>query len=122
MGYRSEVAIALRKNDYEDLKNFAKHENREDVTKILEKGEMNKLPCSDNNYIILYWDWIKWYGDEISFIDEFLKNLEDKDDEAYEFICIGEDYSDAEQLGAGEYIWLNRSIGYIGGHTQGGHK
>lgn len=117
MGYRSEIAIALRKNDYEDLKNFAKHENREDVTKILEKGEMNKLPCSDNNYIILYWDWIKWYGDEISFIDEFLKNLEDKDDKAYEFICIGEDYSDAEQLGAGEYIWLNRSIGYIGGHT-----
>ena len=120
MGYRSEVALALKKEDYEDLKNLARKDNRADVLNFLKSGEIDQLPCPNEARIILHWSWTKWYGDEVYFIEKFLKDLEcenEDDNCAYELVNIGEDLSDSEQYGEEKYIWLNRSIGYPGGNT-----
>jgi len=92
MGYRSDVAIAMRKEDYELLKEFDKeNENLRDllaVATVREKGEA----------VSLYWEWLKWYDSfsEVEAIEEFLGKLSDED-KPYKFIRIGEEWDDIEK-------------------------
>ena len=91
MGYRSEVAIAIRKEDYELLKEFDKeNQNLIELLEIANIKEYNEVIC-------LKWDWLKWYSEfpEVQAIEEFLAKLSDED-KPYKFIRIGEDIDDTE--------------------------
>jgi hypothetical protein len=90
MGYRSEVALALSKEAYNNMPENVKNA-------FNEIGWKN--PNSENeNSVIFYNDWIKWYesDNEINLIENFISNLEDKH---FGFIRLGEDNEDIEFKG-----------------------
>lgn len=94
MGYRSQVAIAIREEDYELIKE-EKKENKD----FIELLEMGSEDCSyrKNGIIVLTWNDIKWYDSfsEIEDMEDFMYKLDDKE-APYKFIRIGEDYEDIE--------------------------
>ena len=93
MGYRSEVALTLGKDDM--IRLFAEAKLAKDG--ISEFLECAKLIKHNNEYITLYWDWVKWYDgyDEVDFVTHFYKKLRDEDKD-YAFKRIGEDNEDYE--------------------------
>lgn len=93
MGYRSEVALTLGKDDMIRLFDEAKLAQGE----ISEFLEYAKLIKHNDEYITLYWDWVKWYDgyDTVDFITHFYKKLRDED-KNYAFKRIGEDNEDYE--------------------------
>ncbi len=91
MGYRSEVALATRKQDFKILKNLAKE--NQIVLDFIDEADIK----ADDDIVILHWDWVKWYSDypEIKAIDKFLDELREKN-APYKFIRIGESVEDVE--------------------------
>ena len=91
MGYCSEVALAIAKEDCKYLKGKMK-ENKE-LKDFLKMAEIKK----SNNAIVISWDWIKWYDEfpEVQAIKDFMYYLSDND-RPYRFIRIGEENDDIE--------------------------
>ena len=90
MGYRSEVAITMRKDDYDALMWQAS----DLVKELIKYGEVK----DKGNVVILYWDEVKWYEeyDDVAFIMDFLDNLREND-KPFSFIRLGEDPTDIEE-------------------------
>lgn len=75
MGYRSDVAITLRKSDYLKLINKAKtHDKKtyEHLTKYVNKFYYN-IDEEETEYITIRWNWIKWGYDIDEWIEENIK-------------------------------------------------
>lgn len=91
MGYRSEVAIAMRKEDYELLKGFDK-ENK-NLVELLDVAEVKE----SRGVVVIRWDSLKWYPEfpEVQAIAEFIAELSEAD-KPYRFIRLGEDVDDTE--------------------------
>ena len=91
MGYRSQIALAIAKEDCKYLKGKMK-ENKE-LKDFLKMAEIKK----SNNAIVISWDWIKWYDEfpEVRAIKDFMYYLSDND-RPYRFIRIGEENDDTE--------------------------
>lgn len=91
MGYRSDIAISMRKEDFELLKEFDK-ENR-NLVELLGVAEVKE----SRGAVVIKWDSLKWYPDfpEVQAIEEFLGKLSDED-KPYRFIRIGEAIDDTE--------------------------
>ena len=91
MGYRSEVALATRKQDFKISKNLAKE--TQIVLDFIDEADIK----ADDDIVILHWDFVKWYSDypEIKTIDKFLDELREKD-APYKFIRIGESVEDIQ--------------------------
>lgn len=93
MGYRSEVAIALTENHYNQLFEAAKNVKDFDNTWLVSfLSNPKRKETIDETYMLITDDWIKWYSSypEISFIENFLNN------HRHAFIRIGEDDNDSE--------------------------
>lgn len=88
MGYRSEVALTLKKEDGLELIRQAKE--NEPVRNLMSCANI----IDQNEFITFHWKWVKWYGsfEEVRFITRFYQNLE-----KYSFKRIGEDYNDIEE-------------------------
>lgn len=88
MGYRSDVALTLRKGDVLELIKQAK--GNETVRPFMCMAHV----VDQSEYVTFYWEWVKWYDDyeEIQFITAFYRNLDE-----YSFKRIGEDTSDIEE-------------------------
>ena len=91
MSYRSQVAIAISKENYEVLKNF--DEGNKNLREFLDVAEVKE----DNNVVVIRWGYVKWFPEfpEIQAIQEFLCYVSDKND-SYRFIRLGEDIEDTE--------------------------
>ena len=91
MGYYSQVAISMSKENYERLKVFDK-ENR-DLKDLLDIAEIKER----NEVIVLSWDSLKWYPDfaGVQAIEEFLASISDRN-ESYSFIRLGEEIDDTQ--------------------------
>ena len=91
MGYRSDVALAITKEDYELLQEFDK-ENIS-LRELLEIAEIKETPY----VVVLHWNWIKWYREfpEVQAIDEFMALISERGS-SYKFVRIGEDMEDTE--------------------------
>ena len=91
MGYRSDIAIAMRKEDFELLKEFDKE--NQNLVELLEVAEVKE----SRGVVVIKWDSLKWYPyfPEVQAINEFLGKLSDED-KPYRFIRIGEDTADTE--------------------------
>ena len=94
MGYYSQVAIAMRKEEFNTLKNECEPNNH-DLETLLRLANVKE----HSDFVTLEWNWIKWYDTfpEIRAINEFLWNLDA--DIPYKFIRIGEDFEDTVMLG-----------------------
>lgn len=91
MGYRSEVSITMKNEDFAGIIPFAKSKGLE----VLETAR-SLLSCADsirqnNNHTTLHFGWIKWYGcPEVEFITDYIGDI------PHHFIRIGENNDDIE--------------------------
>lgn len=94
MGYYSQVAIAMRKEEFNTLKNEYEPDNQ-DLKTLLRVANVKE----HSDFVTLEWDWIKWYDTfpEIQAVRKFLRSLDV--DIPYKFIRIGEDLEDFEIFG-----------------------
>lgn len=76
MGYRSEIGICLKKEDYITLMKKAEKENKEAYNLITKPDEFRYNELNDNEYITLYWRWIKDYTDDMNWIQKNLLEYE----------------------------------------------
>ena len=110
MGYRSDVAIAIPKETYKELlisaQDIIDEQLRNSVFNLLTNICKQKIIEKDSDYMVLLYEGIKWYGDDVKFLES---NLVGK---SYDMIIIGEDYDDIEiYYGTDEYlIELERKI------------
>ena len=95
MGYRSEVAIAMKKSDFEELEARVKIDNREEVANLLEAND-NFVDRGD--IIIIRWDWVKWYEEytDVRYIEDYLCELNEQG-HPYSFVRVGESYDDIDE-------------------------
>lgn len=72
MGYRSEVALTLKKEDGLELIRQAKE--NEPVRNLMSCANI----IDQNEFITFHWKWVKWYGsfEEVRFITCFYQNLD----------------------------------------------
>lgn len=91
MGYRSEVAVAVKKECYEALVAGYSDESKKNIEELISYGEKH-----ENEYgILLHWQDIKWYSD-YDDIAAFMKSLKNIDDKDWYMIRIGDDSDDTE--------------------------
>lgn len=88
MGYRSEVAIALKPQAFTALIEGIP-ENTQHVKSLIDEAEVTK----QENGILLYWDSIKWYEMNAD-IHAFMESLQKLDNEDWIFFEIGEELED----------------------------
>jgi hypothetical protein len=102
MGYRSEVALTMKKEDVLELLKQAMAQS--------DNGSAQNFLCYDkildhqNGYASLYWDWVKWYEDypEIAFVTQFYNDIVEKGNDV-SFKRIGEDNNDYESAWSGDW-------------------
>ena len=92
MGYRSDVALCLKKEDFEILK----VKSAELEYDIVESASTVRFDDKDN-VVVISWTWIKWYEEfeEIALVNDFLDEL-DEQEKPYSFIRLGEESEDNE--------------------------
>lgn len=88
MGYRSEVALTLKKEDGLELIRQAKE--NEPVRNFMSCANI----IDQNEFITFHWISVMWDGsyEGVRFITRFYQNLE-----KYSFKRIGDDYNDIEE-------------------------
>jgi len=89
MGYRSEVAIVIENEAFEELLKKAKAENN-DAYDLIKNGSVYQT----KKFTTLYFEWVKWYEDyeDVQLIESFIREI------PHVFKRIGEDYDDIESL------------------------
>lgn len=90
MGYRSEVALAIRKSHEKEM--------------IADPNIVKALGWADERIetadaLLFIWSWIKWYEDydEVASVMKFLNKIEEYDD--FLFLRLGEGDEDVETHG-----------------------
>lgn len=107
MSYYSDVAIAIRKKDFDTLEESVykkvQDENiRKTIVEFLSNAEKTEVIKANDTYIVMEWYCVKWYEEfpEVRYVLEFLADIKH-----YDFIYIGEDLCDIEiHQGTNEYI------------------
>ena len=108
MGYYSNVALAIRKTDYQRMLKELEESNfnlsvKKQVAHFLERGTMEVPTCkSDEDYMYMTWLDEKWYDEfeEVAFVKKFLESVKD-----YDLIIIGEDIDDITEIGkSGQWL------------------
>lgn len=105
MGYYSDVAIAMRKKDLQQMMDEAlKLDDDKWTYSFIKEGLLNAPDCSDGDYVYLHWVEVKWHdtNKEVSFIKHFLNSIQN---DHYDFFRLGDEYDDIEYfLGTGECL------------------
>ena len=113
MSYFSNVALAIKKTDYERMLAGIKERNfkhPEQVEKFIKDGMKNAPVCREPEYVYLYWEFVKWYR-EIEAVD-YIEDCRMWFTE-YDYVCLGESWDDNEmELGA-ELLGISRFIDYL---------
>lgn len=108
MGYRSQVALELAKEENDLFQALYAANFPEDLSSLYDNVEKES-----EDGTLYCWDSIKWYDSypEVSFIKSFINNLNYED---YAFVRLGEESDDNEYCGDGSLFGLciNRSIGW----------
>jgi hypothetical protein len=103
MGYRSEVAFALRKEAADELYELAKADpDLVEMLNDMQATARQDIELAEPDVYYFYYDWVKWYSDDpqVMIIMEFLRKLEEEDrDNEFGFLRLGEDSDDEEILG-----------------------
>ena len=116
MGYRSDVIFACTADAVPIL--LAEAGKSAALQELLFADADEKLLGdydSEGSYLFR-WNHIKWYDGypAIQAFNQMIEKIEEKlDEEAYRWVCIGEELDDNEIKGFGfEYIYISRGIEY----------
>lgn len=90
MGYRSDVALVIKSDDYKEL--ISNHISSETIKEVISWGQFSEK----EEAVLVRWEYIKWYGDKIS---AFNKAIESIDHENWRLVKIGEMQSDIDENG-----------------------
>lgn len=94
MGYRSDVAIVLLKQDFEELAKEVRNHTDKGTSCVWGMIETAKtITTPDEQYMYMKAEWVKWnsyFDTGVEFTEAFLK------DKLHSFVRIGEDNSDVE--------------------------
>ena len=99
MGYRSEVALVMKKSLVDDLKEYMEQvtsEERDDIKDIL--CNANNIVSKDDA-ILYHWMFIKWYPVYLGILC-IHKLLEASPAKDYLFLRLGDETDDIETLGS----------------------
>ena len=116
MGYRSDISIAMRKKDLDQMITKAKkHQDNSILYNFIKEGISSAPECPEEGYVFLFWNWVKWYDEyeEVIFIEKFLRNIPDRH---YDFVRIGEDTNDNEEYyGTDRYLveLVRKTVFYV---------
>lgn len=111
MGYRSDVYLAVKKEDAETVEH-----THPVIGKLL--SEADTIDVRDD---IVFYEFhnVKWYDgyDEVAALMGWLAELDETCEDflvPYQFVRIGEEYEDIESLGSWEFgeMTINRSVSY----------
>ena len=93
MGYRSDVALCIKKEDYEVLK--ARAETAE--YNILDSVSTIRFDDEDN-VVAIFWGYVKWYSEyeDVAVVENLIDELYAAD-KPFTFIRIGEERDDIEE-------------------------
>lgn len=96
MGYRNDVKICMRKENYETLLRQSKKLGDSEACLFLPQNL--KVKERSNGTVILSWDWIKWDTmlEDVAFVMDFLDRLEEEGC-PFTYCRIGEDFTDLEE-------------------------
>ena len=111
MGYRSDVYLAVKKEEIEKVDHAHTL-----IGKLL--SEADTIDVRDDKVYYEFHD-VKWYDgyEDISALMDFLAELDEACDDflaPYQFVRIGEEYEDIEHLGSWQFgeMSINRSVSY----------
>jgi len=92
MGYRSDVALAMRKETFKAMLSSVKDDRT--AVELVSGCEQYE----NGDFILLYYTDVKWYEDfkEVKAINEFIDTL---DEEQYSYHVMGEDFEDYKDRG-----------------------
>ena len=116
MGYRSDVIFACTADAVPIL--LAEAGKSAALKELLFANADQKLLGDYDGYgsYLFRWDCIKWYDGTpwVQAFDQMIDKIVEKlDDEAYRWICIGEELDDVRIKGYGfEHIYVRREIEY----------
>ena len=116
MGYRSDVIFACTADAVPVL--LAEAGKSPALKELLFSDANEKLLGDYDGYgsYLFRWECIKWYKSSpwVQAFDQMIEKIEEKlDQEAYRWICIGEELDDVEIKGYGfDHIYVRRSIEY----------
>lgn len=111
MGYRSDVALAMKEKKFKQLLSSIK----DDRTAVELLSGCSKY--EKDGWILLYYDSVKWYDDfkEVKSINDFIDTIDEDD---YSYHIMGEDQDDYKQTGTWDSpfeIRLSRSLEFYTG-------
>ncbi|MCL2620281.1 MAG: hypothetical protein FWD97_05030 [Defluviitaleaceae bacterium] len=93
MGYRSDVSIIIRNEDFRGLLPTAKAQGEEVLRYAKTLLSWAHSIRQSEDYTTLYFEWVKWYDHypEVQFIRDYIMDI------PHSFIRIGENNSDIEE-------------------------
>lgn len=101
MGYRSEVVLVLDIREYKTLLKLFDEKLGKGSKHLLTPEGCDRMTIRDK-YIILHYDYIKWYDTYIEV--QLLYKLLNREDGSFAIIRIGEDIGDIEYDGDWEIL------------------
>jgi len=109
MGYRSDVALAMKEEKFKDLLLSIKDDKT--AVELLTGCQKHEK----DGWILLFYDSVKWYDDykEVKVINDFISELDEDD---YSYHIMGEEPDDYTQKGTWESpfeIRLSRSLEFF---------
>lgn len=96
MGYRSEVALALKNETFKQMI----HTMSDEIAPEILIGTKRFFA---EGWILIKWDSVKWYDQfpEVAAVEAFMNNLDSSDRvEEYAFARVGEEWDDIEERGS----------------------
>ena len=116
MGYRSDVIFACTADAVPVL--LAEAGKSAALQELLFADADEKLLGDYDGYgsYLFRWECIKWYKSSpwVQAFDQMIEKIEEKlDQEAYRWVCIGEELDDVQVKGWGfDHIYISREIEY----------
>ena len=109
MGYFNDVSIIMKKIDFNEFKKRMEKQKCIQTLELLKEGKDEDPSCFTNEeYLYLHWNSVKWFNSRTKPLDDFLKELDSKNS-YYEFIRIGEELTDIEQYGENRFMYVDRA-------------
>ncbi len=100
MGYRSQVRIVLKKENYNELvEKFKKEISKDNYMFDIKRYDFNYSERDNGNIVLFGWDDIKWYHEynDIQCVENYLNELYNKNI-PFKIVIVGEDGASEENF------------------------